>query len=116
MRGKVFVFRGLDRLPTHRWQVPASLKGAVEVELIKLDRQFSLAHAVNAGPDVCLMLDHLLSLLFYKGQLHLIEIRGFWARRRVIWRFIVLLLFVIFNPELEVFSEYLLQQLHVMRA
>jgi hypothetical protein len=62
------------------------------------------------------MLDHLLSLLFDEGQLHLIEIRGFRARRGVLWRFIILILFVIFNPELEVFPEDFLEQLHVMRA
>jgi hypothetical protein len=62
------------------------------------------------------MLDHLLTLLFDECQLHLIEIRGFRARRGVLWRFTVLLLFVVFNPELEVFPENLLEQLHIMRA
>lgn len=108
MRGKVFVFGCLNRLPTHQWHVPASLEQAVKVQLIKLDRQFSLAHAVNAGPDVRFMLNHLLSLLFDECQLHLIEIRGLGARRGVLWTFTVLLFLIVFSPELEVFPEYLL--------
>ena len=80
-RGKVIVLGRLDRLSAHRWKVIESLVQAVEVQLIKLDWQFGLAHAVDAGPDVCFMLYHLLSLLFDEGQVHLIEIRGLWARR-----------------------------------
>ena len=98
MRGKVFVFGRLDRLPTHQWHVPASLEQAIKVQLIKLDWQFRLAHAVNAGPDVRFMLDHLLSLLFDEGQLHLIEIRGLGARRGILWTFTVLLFLIIFSP------------------
>jgi len=58
--------------PAH---VSIGSQGFVErLQLIKLNGQFSLAHPVDASPNVGFMFDHLAALFFDVGLLQLLEI------------------------------------------